>query len=449
MEDPVPISHLTYLITPLNTLFIGLDFSSIIILILIPVFLFFSAMISGSEIGFFSLTPKIIKDLQSRKDRQYDSVLKHIDHPKTLLASILIANNMVNIAVILLSTTFVQSTFDFSAYPWLGFLVQVVIITSMILFFGEILPKIYARQKPLLFATAMAGPLSMVMVVFKPLIFLLVSSTKLIDRRLTRHKSQLSLEDLSDVVDLAGELNPNKNDTEDQRILKGIATFGDTEVKEIMKARVDVKAIEKTANFQEVIQHIQEWGYSRIPVYDDTLDHISGVLYIKDLLPSLDEEALNWNEKIRHAFFVPENKKINDLLQEFRSKKIHLAIVVDEFGGTSGIVTLEDVLEEIVGDINDEFDQEDVDFNYIQTDDHTWIFEAKCSIHDFCKVIDVDDEIFDQLRGESDSLAGLLLEIKGDFPKPKEIFSFKNLQFEVLKMEKRRISRVRIHKNTT
>jgi gliding motility-associated protein GldE len=363
-----------------------------------------------------------------------------------LLAGVLIGNNFVNISIVLIFTYFNKLVFDFSKNPSSGFIFQVIIITAFLLLFGEIMPKIFAKQAPMTVARFGARPLSFIILIFSPLIWVLTRITSIFDKRLANKPMQLSMEDLSDVVSLAGELSNKDIVAEDHKILKGIATFGDTEVKEIMKARVDVKAVDYKADFNDIIQHIQEWGYSRIPVFLDSLDQIKGVLYIKDLLSYLHEDELNWVDKIRPAFFVPENKKINDLLNEFRAKKIHLAIVVDEYGGTSGIVTLEDVLEEIVGEISDEFDEESDHFQYLKQEDGSWIFEGKSSLLDFCKVLEINDELLESVRGESDSLAGLILELKGDFPKPKEIILFDKIEFEILKMDKRRISRIRVRK---
>jgi gliding motility-associated protein GldE len=289
----------------------------------------------------------------------------------------------------------------------------------------------------------MAGPLSFTQKIFKPLIHILVFSTNIIDKRISKNKNSLSMNDLSEVVDLATSQTEGEHKDETM-ILKGIATYGETDVKEIMKARVDVSAIEINAPFEEVLQSVREWGYSRIPIYDDTLDQIKGILYIKDLLSFIEDTNYNWNKKIRKAFFVPENKKINDLLQEFRQKRIHMAIVVDEYGGTSGIVTLEDVLEEIVGDISDEFDTQNEDFVYNQIDENTWVFEAKTTLLDLCKIIEIDNDIFDEVKGESDSIAGLILEIKGDFPEEGEEIEFEGIVFKVISMDARRISRVRV-----
>jgi len=446
MEDPEPIFYLLSFIPNISSIFIGFTFESLLILLSILVLLLFSGMISGSEIAFFSISPAQKEEINERETKLSQKIIRLLNQPKDLLAGILIINNFINIAIVLLFTILTKEVFDFTQSPILGFIFQVVLITSVLLLFGEIMPKILAKQRPVVFIELMTNQLLFVLKIFKPLIYILSKTTSVIDKHLENKKPQLSMDDLSDVVDLAGELDNMAVEEEDKKILKGIATFGDTEVSEIMKARVDVKAIDYKVDFSVVINHIQEWGYSRIPVFEDSLDNINGVLYVKDLLTYLDKDDLNWKSKIRPAFFVPENKKINDLLQEFRSKKIHLAIVVDEYGGTSGIVTLEDVLEEIVGEISDEYDIENEDFQYTKTDNNVWVFEAKSSILDFSKIIDVDNEIFDEIRGESDSLAGLILEIKGDFPNVHEKLVHENIEFEVLKMDKRRISRVKIKK---
>ena len=312
--------------------------------------------------------------------------------------------------------------------------------------FGEILPKIYAKQKALVFVELMAKPLIVILKIFKPFIFILNKSTSLIDSKLAKHKPQVRMEDLSDAVDLAGELDNMEVDEEDQKILKGIATFGETDVKEIMKARVDVFAIEVETSFAEVMDNVREWGYSRIPVYEETLDNIVGILYVKDLLDHLNDDNFEWNAILRPVVFVPEGKKINDLLQEFRAKKIHIAVVADEYGGTSGVVTFEDIIEEIVGEISDEFDKDKEDSQYIVIEDNIWEFEAKISILDFCKVVAVDSDIFDELKGESESLAGLVLEVKSDFPKLKEKIKILDFDFQIIEMDKRRINKIRITK---
>jgi gliding motility-associated protein GldE len=412
-------------------------------LISIIVLIIFSGLISGSEIAFFSLDPVQLEDIKSQKDTKSAQIIKLLESPKKLLAGILISNNFINVSIVLISTYLTLILFDFGDHKLMGFLFQVIGITSILLLFGEIVPKIYAKNNSMLFVKLMAGPLSFTQKIFKPLIHILVFSTNIIDKRISKNKNSLSMNDLSEVVDLATSQTEGEHKDETM-ILKGIATYGETDVKEIMKARVDVSAIEINAPFEEVLQSVREWGYSRIPIYDDTLDQIKGILYIKDLLSFIEDTNYNWNKKIRKAFFVPENKKINDLLQEFRQKRIHMAIVVDEYGGTSGIVTLEDVLEEIVGDISDEFDTQNEDFVYNQIDENTWVFEAKTTLLDLCKIIEIDNDIFDEVKGESDSIAGLILEIKGDFPEEGEEIEFEGIVFKVISMDARRISRVRV-----
>ncbi|RLD67896.1 MAG: hypothetical protein DRI84_01290 [Bacteroidetes bacterium] len=426
-----------------NNILLPFTVDALYSIISIVLLIILSGLISGSEIAYFSLNPASIEELKSHKTSANKRVLEHLESPKKLLATILISNNFINVSIVLISTYLTQILFNFSEQPILGFLIQVISITAVILLFGEIIPKIYAKNNALYFVRLMASPLNFMAKLFKPLVKVLVHSTGIIDKRISRKKDALSMTDLSEVVDLAAAKS-DVEEVDEQMILKGIATYGKTDVKEIMKARVDVSALEIHTPFIEVLESVREWGYSRIPVYKDTLDEIKGVLYIKDLLSFIDNEDYDWSAKIRKAFFVPENKKINDLLQEFRKNRIHMAIVVDEYGGTSGIVTLEDVLEEIVGDINDEFDVQNEDFIFSQIDEHTWIFEAKTTILDFSKVVNLDNDIFEEVKGESDSIAGLILEIMGDFPKEGDEVVFEDIVFEVVKMDARRISRVRI-----
>lgn len=451
MTDPEPGQFiLTHLLstdsTQLLSIFLGFTMESVFELLFMLFLLIFSGLISGSEIAFFSLTPSQREEIFENKDKKSHIVIHLLQNPKSLLAGILISNNFINIAIILLSTVFMKESFNFEGNEIFGVVFQIGVVTSLLLLFGEILPKIYAKQKAMMFVELMAGPLSTIVKIFKPFIFLLNKSTSLIDTRLAKHKPSVSMEDLSDAVDLAGELDNMEVDEEDQRILKGIATFGETDVKEIMKARVDVFAIEMETPFEEVLQNVRDWGYSRIPVFEESLDNVVGILYIKDLLDNLSDTNFDWNKKLRPAVFVPEGKKINDLLQEFRAKKIHIAIVADEYGGTSGIVTLEDIIEEIVGEISDEFDKDKEELFFVKIDDTTWEFEAKTSILDFCKVVDVDSEIFDELKGESESLAGLVLEVKSDFPKMNEKIVILDFEFKIIEMDKRRINKIKIRK---
>ncbi len=451
MNDPEPGLYFLTLMLDVQTIniasiFIGFSLEAIISLLVMMLLLVFSGLISGSEIAFFSLSPNQLEGLYEDKKSKSETIIYLLQNPKSLLAGILISNNFINIAIILLSTSFMKATFDFTGNLIVGIIFQIGMVTSLLLLFGEILPKIYAKQKALVFVELMANPLRKIIAVFFPLIKLLNKTISLIDKRLAKHKPQVSMEDLSDAVDLVDELDNMEVGEEEQKILKGIATFGETDVKEIMKARVDLSALEYSTSFEDVLLHVKDSGFSRIPVYKENLDNIVGILYVKDLLNYLNHNNFDWNSKIRPAVFVPEGKKINDLLQEFRAKKIHIAIVADEYGGTSGIVTLEDIIEEIVGDISDEFDKDTEEDHYIKIDDNTWEFDAKISILDFCKIVDVNSEIFDELKGEFESLAGLILEVKGDFPKDKEKLLILNFEFVIIEMDKRRINKIKVRK---
>jgi len=443
MDESEPGLLLLNHVFTLNSILLPFTIDAFLSLLTIVILIIMSGLVSGSEIAFFSLEPSQLEDLKNQKSDTSKKILRLIENPKSLLAAILISNNFINVSIVLISTFATQIMFDFGNHQLLGFLFQVIGITSILLLFGEIIPKIYAKNKGEIFINLMAGPLLFSQKIFKPLVNLLVFSTNIIDKRINKKKNALSMTDLSDVVELAATKTEGE-EIDEQTLLKGIATYGETDVKEIMKARVDVSAIEINTSFEEVLQLVREWGYSRIPIYEGTLDEIVGILYIKDLLSFIEDKTYNWTKKIRKAFFVPENKKINDLLQEFRKKRIHMAIVVDEYGGTSGIVTMEDVLEEIVGDINDEFDTQNEDFVFNQVDDNTWVFEAKTTLLDFCKIVHIDNDIFDDIKGESDTIAGLILEINGDFPEEGEEIIFENIRFEVISMDERRISRVRV-----
>ena len=404
--------------------------------------LFFSAMISGSEIAFFSFSPANLKQIRENETGINKIIMSLLDKPKQLLATILISNNFVNVGIVILSSYLINAIFNFTGFPVLGFIIEVVVITTFILLFGEIIPKIFAAQKPVLFANIMAKPLRFLAKLFYPLSMLLVKFTSVIDKRIERKGVDVSMSDLSDAIDITADENMDEEDT---KILKGIVRFTDIDVKEIMKSRVDVTALDAETSFKEVLNTIIESGYSRIPVFEETFDNVKGILYIKDLLPHLDEkDDYNWLTLLRKPFFVPENKKINDLLKEFQDKKIHLAIVVDEYGGTSGIVTMEDILEEIVGEIADEFDAPEDEVDYEKIDDSTYLFEGKTSINDFCKIVGIDDDIFDEIKGESDSLAGLILELEGEIPEKGSNTTFKNFVFEVYTVDERRIKKIKV-----
>ncbi|MCK4568732.1 MAG: gliding motility-associated protein GldE [Bacteroidales bacterium] len=399
-------------------------------------------MISGSEIGFFSLGPQHLEKLKESASGRGKLILRLLERPKRLLATILIANNFVNVSIVILSTFIVSLWFNFTSFPVLAFVIQVIVITALILLLGEILPKMYASVYPVTFSKSMAGVLHVLNKVFYPFSSILVRSTFFLDNKIARKSHVLSRSELSDAIELtAGESTPE----EGKKILQGIVKFGDIEVKEIMHSRMDVVALDLNALFTEVMDVIVESGFSRIPVYKESFDNIQGILYVKDLLPHLEKsEQYNWQQLIRDAFFVPENKKINDLLQEFQEKKIHLAIVVDEYGGTSGIITLEDVLEEIVGEITDESDTGTEEFIYEKIDDRTYIFEGKTTINDFCKIIEIDDNVFDEVKGDSDSLAGLILELEGKIPEKDDETFFRNFMFKTVEVDPKRIKRIMV-----
>jgi len=443
LEEPDSADMLYNVFTViLNTFMQPFSLTILASLLVLFVLLFFSAMISGSEIGFFSLGPQHLDKLNESTSGRSKLILKLLERPKRLLATILIANNFVNVAIVILSTYIVSLWFNLSSFPIIAFVIQVVVITALILLFGEILPKMYASVNPVRFSKGMAGVLNALIKLFYPFSSVLVRSTSFLDNKLTRKGHIMSRSELSDAIELtAGESTPE----EGKKILQGIVKFGDIEVKEIMRSRVDVIALDFESAFSAVMDVIVDSGFSRIPVYKESFDHIQGILYVKDLLPHLEKtEMFQWQRLIRDAFFVPENKKINDLLQEFQEKKIHLAIVVDEYGGTSGIVTLEDVLEEIVGEITDESDSGTEEFMYEKVDDQTYIFEGKTTINDFCKIVDEDDDIFDEVKGDSDSLAGLILELEGKIPEKDEETGFRNYTFIALEVDLKRIKRVMV-----
>lgn len=417
--------------------------SILIALLVMIILLFFSAMISGSEIGFFSLSPQHLSKLEEEKSNSGRLILRLIESPKRLLATILIANNFINVAIVILSSYIVTLWFNLENSIVLAFVIQVIVVTALILLLGEILPKMYASVHPMKFSRIMSRVLNVLIKVFYPFSSILVRSTSFLDRRIAKQSRKISRSELSDAIEItAGESTPE----EGKKILKGIVKFGDIEVKEIMRSRVDVIALDLEATFAEVLKEIVESGFSRIPIYKESFDDIQGILYVKDLLPHLEQgDSFNWHKLLRDAFFVPENKKINDLLQEFQEKKIHMAIVVDEYGGTSGIITLEDVLEEIVGEITDESDSGTEEFVYKKIDDQNYIFEGKTTINDFCKIIEVDDSIFDEVKGESDSLAGIILELEGMIPEKGKETHFQDYTFTTEDVDLKRIKLIKVN----
>ncbi len=418
-------------------------FSTMIViwLAILILLLWCSAMISGSEVAFFSLNPGDLERLRKRKSKRTDKVLKLLKEPDYLLGTILVVNNFMNVGVVIISAYISNTLFDFGGSRVLAILVQVVLITFLLLLFGEILPKIYANRNAIKFSLIMAGPVGFLGTICKPIVVILVTSTRIVNRRLAAKKTNISMDDLSDALDL-----PTTDIAEDGHILKGIVKFGNIDVKEIMKSRIDIFAIDLSTPFSELPGSILDSGYSRIPIFSESIDAIKGILYIKDLLPHIHKKSnVKWQSLIRPPYYVPETKRISDLLKEFQVKKIHLAIVIDEYGGTSGIVTLEDIMEEIVGEISDEFD-EDESF-YSKMEDGSYIFKGKTLLVDFYKIFDLSDHIFDEIKGDADTLAGLLLELKGEIPGKNEMFKAGNIEFKVLAADNRRIKQIRVKTN--
>ena len=425
--------------------FIGLSWTSAICLIIFIMLLLLSAIASGSETAFFSLLPNDINEMENSDNRAEKLVLELRNKPKQFLATILIFNNLVNVTITIFSTYIMSLMFNLEVNPLWAFIINVIIVTSLLLIFGEMIPKITAAKSARSLATNIAPMIKFLMFFFKPLSSILVHSTSIIDKRLAKKNvNSLSITDLSTAVDLT---TADETPADERSMLQGIATFGEKEVSDIMQPRVQLFAVKLSTQFDNLIEMVIQNGFSRIPVYEDTLDDIKGILYVKDLLPFLDTSDFHWQRLIRQAFFVPENKKINDLFQDFRSKKIHIAIVVDEYGGTSGLVTMEDVLEEIVGDIRDEFDAANDNKFYHKIDDNTYIFQGQTSLVDFCKVFDINELYFEEIKGESDTLAGLILEMEGRIPVAGYSTSYKEFGFVIEKADKRRIIEIKVTYN--
>ena len=401
--------------------------------------LFISGFASGSEIAFFSLSPSDLSELDEEK-HEADAKIKLLrnDSERTL-ATILITNNLVNVTIIMLCNYFIAHVVDFGGVYWLQFLCITVLLTFLLLLFGEIMPKIYTAKNPLHFCRRTVGGIMFCRRLFWPIANVLLRTGMLAEKVVQKENHALSVDDLEQAL----ELTDKEDIKEEQRMLEGIVRFGDETAKEIMTSRQDVVDLDFKVTFPEVIKCIVENNYSRIPVYQDNSDNIRGILYIKDLLPHLSKPStFRWQSLIRPPYFVPETKKIDDLLRDFQENKVHIAIVVDEFGGTSGIITLEDILEEIVGEINDEYDEEEK--NYTRINANTYIFEGKTLLSDFFKILDLDDETFEDVEGDADSLAGLLLEIKGDFPELHERLDYKHFTFEVVELDGHRISKIKV-----
>ncbi len=435
--DPDPLSLL------LN--FIAIDSGFTIKIAILIILLFCSALISGAEVAFFGLSQTDVNQIEEKKTAKGKVIVQLLDRPKKLLATILIANNTINIGVVLLfneigNTIFANITYMVLGFVPVRFLLEVVVVTFLILMFGEILPKVYANRNRFTFAFLMAYPLKVLDLIFSPLSMPMRSATIFMYNKFGKQKSNLSVGHLSQALELTSE---GDTTVEEQKILEGIVSFGNTDTKQVMRPRIDIFALNEEMKFLEVLEEIKTHGYSRIPVFSENMDNVLGVLYVKDLLPYIDRKTFNWMSLIREPYFVPENKKLDNLLLDFQTKKNHLAIVVDEYGGTSGIVTLEDIIEEIVGDISDEFDDEDLIFSKL--DDFNYVFDGKTNLKDFYRVAKIEDEEdFEEQKGESETVAGFVLEIAGSFPKRGEVVRFKEYQFVVESLDKKRLKQIKI-----
>ncbi|MBO6012962.1 MAG: gliding motility-associated protein GldE [Bacteroidales bacterium] len=406
-----------------------------------------SATISGSEVAFFSLSPKE-QDSLDEEERPVDGTIRRLlEKSERLMAAILIGNNLVNVAIIMLFTLFMNGIIDHShTSVVMIFLIETIVLTFFLLLFGEVLPKVYSSHKPLRFARWTAPLMQGMVTWFSPFISLLVGSTGIINRRLADKMGEdVTVEDLSDAMKLTPQLSRNK---EEKKMLEGIIEFADKTVKDAMTSRSEITFLETSATFSEVLKLVVDQKYSRIPVCEETEDHIKGILYIKDLLPYLNQpDSFKWQDLIHPAYYVPENKMVDDLLDDFRRKRLHMAIVVDEFGGTSGLITMEDVLEEIVGEIRDEYDEDDQTWQKVGANE--WVFEARTSLNDFCRVTGIDADNLGDKADNCESLGGLLLEIKQNFPRVNETLRYRGIEFTVLSMERRRIDRVKVKTKTS
>jgi len=421
-----------------NIQFHPLTFGIAISIVIVLLLLLTSALISGSEVAYFSLSARDKQKLH-KKNKTSQRVLKNFENPEKLLATILVTNNFVNIGIIILTAYITGNLVTIHNSAIIEFILQVVLITFFLLLFGEIIPKVYATHSALAFAKFMAFPLLILEKIFSPVNSILIVSTSFVNKRLQKHRKKLSMDEISQAL----ELTSDHELSEEKDILEGIVKFGNKNVVEIMKPRVDVVSMEIRTGFSKVLRVINDSGFSRIPVYIESFDNISGILYIKDILPhSHKGNSFKWQTLVRPPFYVPQTKKISSLLEEFQKSKVHLAIVVDEYGGTSGIVTLEDILEEIVGDITDEFDEEEKFYSKISNS--TFLFDAKVLLGDFYKVVECEDTIFDEVKGDADTLAGLILELKGEIPQIKEEVRCKIFKFTIEAVDNRRIKQIKV-----
>ena len=413
--------------------------SLVMSIILLFILLLCSALISGAEVALFSLTRSDLNSGLEENSKQIQIISKLLERPKKLLATILVANNFINIGIVILFAFIGEMVFYNIKIPVVRFLLEVVLVTFLILLFGEIIPKIYASRNSVKFSKFMAYPIKVLDVVFSPLSVPMRHLTIFIHNKLGKQKTNISVDQLSQALELTRESDTTH---EEHKILQGIVSFGNTDTKQVMRPRIDIFALQSEQKYVEIIPEIIKNGYSRIPVYKDSIDTVIGILYVKDLLPYLDRKQFDWTTLLREPFFVPENKKLDDLMVEFQTKKVHLAVVVDEYGGTSGLVSLEDVIEEIVGDISDEFDDDDL--AYTKIDDYNFSFDGKTTLKEFYRVIHIEDESdFEDYKGEAETLAGFVLEISGIFPKKNSKINFKKYVFTIEELDKKRIKQVK------
>ena len=429
--DPDPLSLMPLIST--------VDYSIVNGFVLIFILLVCSALISGAEAAMFSLTRADVDEGLEKKSKRFDIISRLLERPKKLSATIIIANNFINISIVILFAYLGSGLFDKITSSVLKFFIEVSIVAFLILLFGEILPKIYAIRNKVKFAAFMAHPLSVLDVILSPLSFPMRNVTLTIHKKLGKQKTNLNVNQLSEALKLT---STNDTTKEEQKILQGIVSFGNTDTKQVMKPRIDIFALNIEQDYSEVMDEIIANGYSRIPIYKENIDQIVGILYVKDLLPHLNKKEFDWKTLIREPFFVPEKKKLDDLMAEFQEKKVHLAVVVDEYGGTSGLVSLEDIIEEIVGDISDEFDDEDL--TYSKIDENNYVFDGKTALKDFYKILRIEETgVFEENKGEAETIAGFVLEILGSFPKQNAKINFKNYVFTIEALDNKRIKRVK------
>lgn len=427
--DPEPSLFLQYI----------LDTNLVFGFVAIFTLLFCSALVSGAEVALFSLSQKDIDDTLQHHPSKGKIISELLEKPKKLLATLLVANNFINIGVVILFSSVGHDIFSGITSPVLKFIIEVILVTFLILLFGEVLPKVYASRNNIKFAKLIAYPVAGLDKLLSPISLPMRKLTIYLHNKLGKQKTNFSVDQLSQALELT---DVDETSSEEQKILEGIVTFGNTDTKQVMSPRMDIFALEIDESFKTIYSKIVEKGYSRIPVYRDNIDHIEGVLFVKDLLRHIDKEEFDWKTLIREPFFVPENKKIDNLLKDFQSMKSHLAIVVDEYGGTSGLVSLEDIIEEIVGDISDEFDGNNV--NYSKIDDKNYLFEGKINLKDFYRVTDVDEDLFEIKKGEAETLAGFILEVLGNFPKKDQKIEFENCTFNIEAVDKKRVKQIKV-----